>query len=304
MTDPTTPTARNWVGRPVVDQDGRALGTCTTVLEGRLTRAPWLLVQGAGARGFVPGRDAVESDGRVRVAVTREQLESAPPTALPEELSETEESTLRRHYATPARAVADSRSTGPRPEVLGLAAAGVVAVVVWVVVQWRRRRAPTPGERIASAGRTASTAVARGAKELVSAAAPVVAQTAHDARVAAVSAGSGAVELAGTAGAVAAKGLHAGAHATGEITGTLAAVPEAVAERVHDLQRGWHKLVNRVVMLVSLSVGYVLGARAGRQRYDQIAGFASRLADRPEARQARAKVSSVVADATDTTTGR
>ena len=34
-------------------------------------------------------------------------------------------------------------------------------------------------------------------------------------------------------------------------------------------------------MLVALAAGYVLGARAGRERYDQIAGMVQRVADHP-----------------------
>jgi hypothetical protein len=42
----------------------------------------------------------------------------------------------------------------------------------------------------------------------------------------------------------------------------------------------------RVAFFVGLAVGFVLGARAGRERYEQIKGLASRVAESPAAQQA------------------
>jgi hypothetical protein len=42
--------------------------------------------------------------------------------------------------------------------------------------------------------------------------------------------------------------------------------------------------------VLSLGVGYVIGARAGRQRYEQISRTASRLASLPEVHQAQEKL--------------
>jgi hypothetical protein len=42
----------------------------------------------------------------------------------------------------------------------------------------------------------------------------------------------------------------------------------------------------RIVFLAGLAVGFVLGARAGRERYEQIKRLARRVADSPAAQQA------------------
>jgi hypothetical protein len=58
------------------------------------------------------------------------------------------------------------------------------------------------------------------------------------------------------------------------------------------VQRTWRKLTFRLTVLVFGGLGYVLGARAGRERYDQIVRTVSGLAQRPEVRSARDRVQS------------
>lgn len=41
----------------------------------------------------------------------------------------------------------------------------------------------------------------------------------------------------------------------------------------------------RYVFIAGFGVGFVLGARAGRERYDQLAGFARKVADNPTVQQ-------------------
>ena len=45
---------------------------------------------------------------------------------------------------------------------------------------------------------------------------------------------------------------------------------------------------NRIALLTGLAAGFVLGARAGRERYEQIKKLARRTADSPAAQQAAA----------------
>jgi len=56
--------------------------------------------------------------------------------------------------------------------------------------------------------------------------------------------------------------------------------------------------LRRLAFLLGFGLGYVLGARAGRERYDTIVASAQRLADHPAAQGAAglitAKVSSVL----------
>jgi hypothetical protein len=49
-------------------------------------------------------------------------------------------------------------------------------------------------------------------------------------------------------------------------------------------------MAGKLKWAVALGVGYVLGARAGRERYEQIAEQARRLSNRPEVQKATGKV--------------
>ena len=42
----------------------------------------------------------------------------------------------------------------------------------------------------------------------------------------------------------------------------------------------------RVVFVIGLAIGYVLGSRAGRERYEQIKRLAQRVADNPKIQEA------------------
>ncbi len=48
--------------------------------------------------------------------------------------------------------------------------------------------------------------------------------------------------------------------------------------------------MSRITMLVAGAAGYVLGARAGRERYEQITRAAAQVAQRPEVQQAKEKL--------------
>jgi hypothetical protein len=51
-------------------------------------------------------------------------------------------------------------------------------------------------------------------------------------------------------------------------------------------------MAGNLKLLAGLTAGYVLGARAGRERYEQIAEATRRLAERPEVRELTGKVRS------------
>lgn len=123
-------------------------------------------------------------------------------------------------------------------------------------------------------GRRAGALAAHGATGLATSAREVSAQAAH-----------GATELATSARELSAQAAHAG-HV---VTSTLVELPETVAgtvaEQVDDLQRGWRRLTLRVTLAVAAGVGYVLGARAGRERYDDITAAAREVTQRPEVQQ-------------------
>jgi hypothetical protein len=59
----------------------------------------------------------------------------------------------------------------------------------------------------------------------------------------------------------------------------------------------------RIVKLAAgLAVGYVLGAKAGRAKYEQIAATARKVSENPTVVQARAKAMSLMATGTDAAT--
>ena len=45
------------------------------------------------------------------------------------------------------------------------------------------------------------------------------------------------------------------------------------------------KVIGRLGLAVGAAVGYVLGSKAGRERYDQIVGAAKQLGERPEVKR-------------------
>lgn len=50
----------------------------------------------------------------------------------------------------------------------------------------------------------------------------------------------------------------------------------------------------KLIFIVGLGIGYVLGARAGRQRYEQIASAAEKLWNSPAVQKPRAEISQFV----------
>jgi hypothetical protein len=325
MTEPIGGTAQAWIGRSVVDRDGLEVGPCTTVVDDSRGNASWIGVRSAQGSRFVPAAGAVESSGQLRVNVRREQVLSAPATAVPDAVLTTEHQALRRHYAGASTGVTDTGSgSGSTSRWLQLVpGAALVAALVWAVARLRRRHEPTNAERLAEASRAASAALAHRARELAASAAPAAETTGHlavrgahagtqiagraaaaaapavvaatgavarEGRRAAAQAGSGVAELASTAGELAARAADGGQRLGSTVAETLGEVPEVVGERVDDLQRTWSKAMNRLTFAVFIALGYVLGARAGRQRYDAMAGAASRLLARPEVQQAQERL--------------
>jgi hypothetical protein len=67
------------------------------------------------------------------------------------------------------------------------------------------------------------------------------------------------------------------------------AVPEVVAETGERLEKSWRRVMGRLSLGLGFGVGYVLGARAGRDRYEQIKEAAAGVMARPEVQQALEK---------------
>jgi hypothetical protein len=103
MTMPDRDTARNWVGKRVLDTEGAALGTCSNLYEDDTTAVPeWLRVELLeGTQALVPTAGAVEAEGDVRVAVPRSLVLTAPRMGLGEHVTEPQEIGLYEHYGIP-----------------------------------------------------------------------------------------------------------------------------------------------------------------------------------------------------------
>jgi hypothetical protein len=180
------------------------------------------------------------------------------------------------------------------------AGAGLAATLLaWLVARWLgKRHQPTATERaVESARNLGVSSLTQGRR--------IGKQVQAGARPAADKAGEvvrkgGAVGLAGaTAGA--AKLLEAGSEVGSMVASTGAQVAEGaaaaqgtVSDAALDVRKFGRKWTRRILFLVSLAVGYVFGAAAGRERYEQMIGAARSLADRPEVRRAPAKAQATV----------
>ena len=216
---------------------------------------------------------------------------------------------------------------GPTPPAWTLPVVGggsILAALLWVLWRLRRRRRqPTPSERLAEATRAAGAASvglagrtagwlsdttspvaertgeltrhgirssAEGAQRAVATVAPVIVAGAGAAAREAMRAGSFATqEASGLASRASEVGVKA-AHAGHRVSTSLADVPHMVVEGGEKVHSTWTKWTRRVLISVSAGVGYVLGARAGHERYEQIAGVASQVGHRPEVQRARSRI--------------
>jgi hypothetical protein len=166
----------------------------------------------------------------------------------------------RLNGSEPDGATAPTQTTQPWP-LLGGVVAGIAALLA-VVRIIRSRRQPSADERLVEAAQSLGSAAVglggRAARRTAAVAQPVARDAAALTVVAAQDAAGFAAEEARKVAAAAAGGVR------------------EVAEGVESVQKAWSKLVRRLTILVFGSAGYVLGARAGRGRYDQIAGLATR----------------------------
>ena len=284
--------AMGWIGKTVVDRDGSEVGPCTTVLFDDTGAPEWLGVDHVGVRRKLPVAGAFSDGDRVRVDLNRAQVMESPRLA-----------------DTPP--TPDHKARGGRDkQVMGALAALGAVVVAFLTLRWLRQEPepePTPSERLLETARDAAARAAQGG-------ASVLDRTVAVAAPAAVAAGRVATEEGKRAGKLAAeKGKHVGRAAgkvaaeqgkrAGVVAAALAAtaadevgdllesgaevghrvgeslgeVPDALAASGKRLKKKWRKLTNRLVMVVALAGGYVLGSAAGRQRYEQIKQTAEKM---------------------------
>ncbi|HEY6748932.1 MAG TPA: hypothetical protein VI357_24845 [Mycobacteriales bacterium] len=102
MNLPERNVALAWVGRTVVDRDGAEIGACTAVFADDATElAEWVCSEFDGSTVFIPAVGAAETDGMVKVVISRDDVAGAPPVGGPEHISGDEEVALYRHYGIP-----------------------------------------------------------------------------------------------------------------------------------------------------------------------------------------------------------
>lgn len=184
----------------------------------------------------------------------------------------------------------------------GARALGAASVVAGTRAVERANEVAAPaGAKAVEAARRGAHTGAEATHRAAAAATPVVLSAAElatrEGRRAGALAAQGASELAvrtsevtSRAGEVTAKAAQSGQH----VAATLAEVPGTVAETVVEtlsdttehLGRSWRRFTFRVVLVGAAGTGYVLGARAGRERYDSLVRVARDLAGRPEVQRA------------------
>lgn len=152
--------------------------------------------------------------------------------------------------------------------------AGLVGAVAAAVALLRRMvtsRRPTPDERLSEATHALGAAAVglggRAAMRAASVTEPVVRDVAARAADVAQGATTRAADVAQDAAGFAADEAR-------KVAAVAAGGAREVAEGVETVQRVWGKFVTRLIVVVFGSAGYVLGARAGRARYEQIVSAA------------------------------
>jgi hypothetical protein len=277
MPRPSMETARGWRQKTMVDREGVPLGRIVHVYLDQVTEEPeWALVAtGQGGRQvFVPLVDAAEQQDQVRVHVERALVSDAPAIRAGRQLSKEETARLHGHYGgAPELRWASARRApagGASPRLWGVLAGGVAASsVAGGVLLARRRRGRRPSGMAAAVGRTVGSVIAVPAG--------VLRRRRRRRRLRAL-AGRATAPLAAAGRAVTRAGRR---------------VP--VPTRIWQSSRprnGRRRMAGNLKLLAGLAAGYVLGARAGRERYERIAEATRRLAERPEVRDLTGRVRS------------
>jgi hypothetical protein len=300
MPRPSIETARGWRAKTMVDREGAPLGRIVHIYLDRVTEEPeWALVAtGQGGREvFVPLVDAAEQEDQIRVPVERALVSDAPAIRAARQLSKEATARLHGYYGgapelrwasarrapgsgPPARlrrvlvlarerAASPPAAVGPRARRLLLAAGAAASSVAGGLLLARRRRRPQPSGLAVAVGRTVGW--------VVTVPAGALRRRRRRRRLRA---------LAGTAAAPLAAAGRAVARA-----GRRVPVPTRTPQPRKPRTRRT-RMTGNLKLLTGLAAGYILGARAGRERYERIAEATRRLAERPEVRELTGKVRS------------
>lgn len=121
---------------------------------------------------------------------------------------------------------------------------------------------------------------------------------------AASAAGSQAAQRADAALSKATAARESGIRGGQRVGGAVMSVPEVLSERTERLQNRWSRAIGKLTMGLSFGAGYVLGSRAGQERFQQLKQTAASVARRPEVQQTRDRVKRVAGNKLPTGTGR
>jgi hypothetical protein len=263
MPRPSIETVRGWRDKTMVDRDGAPLGRITHIYLDQVTGEPeWALV--ADAPAIRPGRQlSKEATARLhghyggapelRWGSARRMPGGGPPARLRQGLD-----WAREQVPSPAAV------GSPRTRRLLAAAAASVAGGLLVV---RRRRREWPSGLAA--------AIRRAVGPVLAVPAGALRRRRRRRRLRA---------LAGTAAAPFAAAGRAVARA-----GRGVPAPDRTPHP-RTLRSRRRRMAGNLKLLAGLAAGYVLGTRAGRERYERIAEATRRLAERPEVRELTGKV--------------
>lgn len=266
------------------------------------------------AAGVAPPVDAPSTASSERTGVTP-PVPAAPPEPAPATV-EVPRATPSVHDAGPVPTTTSwDRDQGGSPATAAapLAAVGGLAAAVWIVLRARDRRA-SRRRQVTATTRRARQQVSTGLAGLSA----VAAETSRQASAGASRTSAAAAELRREAAKAAAQrrkeaakaaaerrkeaakatarrrkevgqGVSAvtGAvtHRASDVTGAVADTRSTVAKRARKTRRSFARKLLGTGTALAAGGGYVLGARAGRERYDQIRDAASGVTGRPEVRR-------------------
>jgi hypothetical protein len=332
---PDPDSAKAWGGKLLVDREGTAIGTCTEIFVDDATGLPeWASADLSGGPAFIPLMDAAESGDQVRVAVRQADVADAPPVAEPGHISTDEEERLYRHYGIefsqdasetvlpvdeplappepssstlstlPATEVTEVPDENRRPLLPALAGGtvGVLAALAAAVFWWRQRQQvpPTRKELLAARTHAAALALAARREQVAVSAAPLLRSgrqfSAVAAQQAAVRARATAAWAAVQARAAAQQAAAAAAAGTAELQRiSRRPAPEPVV--VATTGGGHDRAVGALGAGAGFVAGYVLRARAGGARFEQLKQVPTTWTQRPQLQQTAGRVQARVTDA-------
>jgi hypothetical protein len=296
MSLPSIQAARGWSGLAVVDSDDHPLGKIIHIYLDHDTGLPeWALVAMPGRRRqtFVPLAGAARKSNRVAVAVSKAATSDAPTIRPGRELSDDDAARLYGHYV----GASDDRKRGARRAPRRGLATRLKEVTApparFATARLGTVRSQVQGAARSDRGRRLLRLAGLGS---ALAAATVFAGRARSRRAPGVGEALGEVLVATRATlrggrrrrrtrAVPATALRLRLRSIRHTAGALGAetgrrIPSPPRPRTRR-----SSMAGNFKLAVGLAAGYVLGAKAGRERYERLAELARRVAQRPEVRQ-------------------